>query len=195
MRAMDYDMATITTGVEANLICGETHILGYTIHTKNTVIKFTPIDINHHSVLRKKAFIHRFARKFHVIFDEDSIIGRQTFAWLLHRLTEGRRGLTQAGLDTDYGHLYTTQSALRFIGGVPLFTTYGNIHQIPAVGEKCLFDNVPGELGTSDAERRIDSRIVLHPETESGTFGVSVVMYQTIRPHRSHLQGHNPVFS
>jgi hypothetical protein len=135
MRAMDYDMATVTTGVAADLICGETHIRGYTIPTQKKVTKLSPIEISHQSVIRKKAFVHRFARKFHVIFDKDSLIGRQTFAWLLHRLTEGRRGLTQASLDTDYGHLYPPQSALCFAGGVPLFTTYGDIHQLPSVGE------------------------------------------------------------
>jgi hypothetical protein len=66
-------------------------------------------------------------------------------------------------MDTDYGHLYPPQSALRFAGGVPLFMTYGDIHQLPAVGEKCLFDNVPGELRTADSEGRIAFRNVMHP--------------------------------
>jgi hypothetical protein len=86
------------------------------------------------------------------------MINRQTFAWILHHLTEGRRGLTQDGLDTDYGHLYPPQSALSFAGGLSLFTTYCDKQQLPAVGEKYLFDNVPGELGTANAEGRIAFR-------------------------------------
>jgi hypothetical protein len=39
MRAMDYDMATVTIGVAAELICGETHIRGYTIPTQKKVMK------------------------------------------------------------------------------------------------------------------------------------------------------------
>jgi hypothetical protein len=149
MRAMAYDVVTVTTVVTADLICGETHIHGYTIPTQKKVTNPPPIDIHHQSARRKKSFVHRFARKFHVIFEEDSMIGRQTFAWLFHH------GLTQAGLDTEYGHLYPPQPASRFARGVPLFTTYGDIHQLPAVGEKCLFYNVPGELGTTNAEGRI----------------------------------------
>jgi hypothetical protein len=50
MRAMDYDMANVTTGVVADLICGETHIRGYTIPTQKKVFKHSPIDIHHQSV-------------------------------------------------------------------------------------------------------------------------------------------------
>jgi hypothetical protein len=133
MRAMDYDMATVTTGVAADLICGETHIRGYTIPTQKKVTKLSPIDIRHQSVQKKKAFFHHFARKFHVISDEYSMIGRQTFALLLQHLTEGRLGLTQAGVDTDHGHLYPPQSALHFSGGyhyLPPMVTYINYQQL-----------------------------------------------------------------
>jgi hypothetical protein len=109
------------------------------------------------------------------------MIDRQTFAWLLHSLNKGRRGLTQAGLDTDYGRLYPPQSALRFAGGVTLLTTYGNIHQFTAVSEKCLFDNVTGEIGTADSEGRTAFRNFIHPDSDSGNVGVSVIMDGTIR--------------
>jgi hypothetical protein len=108
---MDFDMATVTTGVAADLICGETHIRGYSTPTQRKLSKLPPKDITHQSVQKKKAFVRRFARKFHVIFDEDSMIGRETFAWLLHRLKEGRRGLSQPGMDINHGDISTRISS------------------------------------------------------------------------------------
>jgi hypothetical protein len=100
---MDYDMATVTTDVATGLICGETHTREYFVPTQNKIIKNSPTDICHQSVQRKKVFDQCFSRKFHIIFDEDSMIDRQMFAWLLYRLTKERSVLTQAGLDTSYG--------------------------------------------------------------------------------------------
>jgi hypothetical protein len=47
MGAMDYDMVTVTTGIAADLICGETHIRGYSIPTQKKIVKKPPIDIHH----------------------------------------------------------------------------------------------------------------------------------------------------
>jgi hypothetical protein len=77
MRAMDYDTATVTTGVAADLICGETHIRGCTIPTQKKITKLYPTYIHHQSVQKKRAFVHHFAQKFQVIFEEDSMTGRQ----------------------------------------------------------------------------------------------------------------------
>jgi hypothetical protein len=128
---------------------------------------------------RKKEFAHRFDRKFHVIFDEDSMIGCQTFAWLLHRLTQGHRGLTQDGLENDYDHLFPPQLVLRFAGGVPLFSTYGDIHLYQLAKSvyliMCLVNSgLPMQRDASPFD------FCLHLETDSGTVGVSVIMDQTI---------------
>jgi hypothetical protein len=61
---------------------------------------------------------------------------------------------------------------LHFAVDVPLFATYSNIHQFPQVGEKCLFDNAHGEIGTADAEGRIAFHNFFHPDSDSGTVGV-----------------------
>jgi hypothetical protein len=96
--------------------------------------------------------VQSFVRKLHVIFDEASMIVRETFAWLLHLLKEGRHGLSQAGMDINHGDVYPPESAVRFAGVVPIISSYGDIHQLSAVGEKCLFDNTPCNIGSSDAE-------------------------------------------
>jgi hypothetical protein len=67
-------------------------------------------------------------------------------------LEEARRGLSQAGMDINHGDVYPPELAVRFAGGVPIIAGYGDIHQLPAVGEKCLFDNTPGNIGSADAE-------------------------------------------
>jgi hypothetical protein len=115
------------------------------------------------------------------------MISRQMFAWLLHHLNEGRRGLTQPSIYTDYGHLYPVRSALHLAGGVPLFATYGDIHQLPVVGGNCPFENAPNELGTANAEGSIAFQNFTHPDYDSGTVGISVIMDETI--HQS-----DPVF-
>jgi hypothetical protein len=46
---MDYDMATVTTGVAADLMCGETHIRGYSTPTHTKISKLPPTDISHQS--------------------------------------------------------------------------------------------------------------------------------------------------
>jgi hypothetical protein len=94
-----------------------------------------------------------FAWKFHITFDEDSMIGRETFAWIFHRLKEGR---TPCSYSTRNGHrlcdLYPMESTVRFAGGVPIIATYGEIHQLPAVGENCLFDKTSGDIVYVDEE-------------------------------------------
>jgi hypothetical protein len=87
------------------------------------------------------------------------MIGRESFAWLLYRLKEGRRGLSQAGMDINHGDVYPPESAVRFAEGVPIIASYGDIHQFPAVGEKFLFDNTPGNIGSADAEGRVAFQI------------------------------------
>jgi hypothetical protein len=84
---------------------------------------------------KKKAFVQQFARKFHILFDEDFMIGCENFAWLLHHLKEGCCGLNQPGIDIDYHGLYPPESAVRFAGGVPIIATYGDIDQLPVVGD------------------------------------------------------------
>jgi hypothetical protein len=81
---MDCYMVNGTTSVAADLVCGETHIRGYSTPTQKKLSKRLPNDISHQPMQKKKTFVQHFAWKFHIIFDEDSMIGRETFAWLLH---------------------------------------------------------------------------------------------------------------
>jgi hypothetical protein len=117
------------------------------------------------------------------------MIDRETFAWLLHQLKEGCRGLSQAGMDINHGDVYPPELDVRFAGGVPIIASYLDIHQFPAVGEKCLFDNTPGNTGSADAEGRVAFQIFLYPEPDSGTIGVSVIMDQTIRQSHPIFKG------
>jgi hypothetical protein len=148
--------------------------------TQRKLAERPPTDISHQSMQKKKAFVQRFARKFHVIFDEDSMMGRETCVWLFHGLKEVSCGLTQPGMDINHGDIYPPESAVRFAGDVPIIASYGDIHQLLDVGKTSLFYNTSGNIGSADAEGRVAFPF-LNPEHDSGTIGVSVIMDQSIR--------------
>jgi hypothetical protein len=84
-------------------------------------------------------------------------------------------------MDIEYGDIYPPESDVRFAGGVPIITTYVDIHQFPVIGNRGLFDNTPVNIGSADAEGQVAFQIALHPEPDCGTIGVSVGMDQIIR--------------
>ena len=89
---MDCDLATAPTGCAASLIDGETNCRAFKIPTRKDVLKQPPSDMNITDVREQVTFYSKYKKLFQCVMDEDSMTGCSAFAWIAHRIEEGRKG-------------------------------------------------------------------------------------------------------
>ena len=180
-KSMSSDMATAPTGCAADLIHGETHCRAYKIPVQKDKIRQAPTNLDIKDITEKIAFYSKYKSLFQCVMDEDSMVGRTTFAWISHRIEEGRQGAYDMAVQKDETPPYTHELSRRPFGGVPVVYSYGDCHQLPPVGEIALDSkNEPRDATSADASGKFSFNRFLHPEPGTNAIGVSVIMDKVI---------------
>jgi hypothetical protein len=102
--------------------------------------------------------------------DEDSIVGRATFAWITHRLEEGYHGTHDMGV-----HAQTNVKFNGDFGGMPVIYSLGDYHQLTPAGDTPLYSSdAQKNLVSLEACGNIAFSSFLRPHTNDGTTGISL---------------------
>jgi hypothetical protein len=89
--------------------------------------------------------------------DEHSMMGRKQFGWMKHRMEEMWCPFPLVLDDNGEEVMSETNHPLqkdiyeRHFGGIQFKMSCGDFAQLPAVMDKMLFDNAPGQPNTADS--------------------------------------------
>jgi hypothetical protein len=180
------ELTSAPTGVAASLINATTHCRSCYIPTGKDFSKApVPIASTKSNTLRHLVSLH--SNLFLRAFDEHSMTGRRSFAWLKHRLEELRK---PAEIYDAAGNLLpnnTNHTSVPFdvssrpFGGVPFIFSCGDHAQLPPVLDKLLYDMSPGKVNSADLCGKIAFSQFLNPEDASKVESAVVILDEVLR--------------
>jgi PIF1 helicase. len=182
------ELTSAPTGVAASLINATTHCRSCYIPTGKDFHKAPgPISSTKSNTLKHLVSMH--SNLFLRAFDEHSMTGRRSFAWLKHRLEELRKPFI---VYDDAGNLLPPSAndcqsnvpadvASRPFGGVPFIFSCGDHAQLPPVLDKLLYDMSPGKVNSADLCGRIAFSQFLNPEDASQVESAVVILDEVLR--------------
>jgi hypothetical protein len=185
MKSNKAELTSAPTGVAGSLINASTHCRVASIPTGKEASKPpSKIRTTNYQQVMSLAIGHQSI--FTRLMDEHSMMGRKQFGWMKHRMEELRRPfplLDDNGEEVISEHNHPIERAVyeRHFGGIPFVMSCGDFAQLPAVMDKMLFDNAPGQPNTADSCGKIVfAEFISSSDTESAVSAV-VIMDEVVR--------------
>ena len=165
---MDVAQSIAPTGCAASLLNGTTTNRFCKLPNGNTDVHRAPFDKKWYPTNGVKAFQKQMGALLLLLIDETSMLGRCDFAWIGHRLQEGRSNLKGCGDRT--------------FGGIPVRMLFQDLMQLPAVAKKSLTDT----RSAADHQQacsigRSEFNDYLRPNKDSGDVPIVLVMDAVFR--------------
>jgi hypothetical protein len=179
------ELTSAPTGVAASLIDATTHCRSCYLPTGKDFSK-VPIQI---SATKSNSILHlkrHHQQLFLRAFDEHSMTGRKSFAWLKHRLEELRRPqetYDTAGnaIEISNHHPLPPDVYNRPFGGVPFVFSCGDHAQLPPVLDKVLHDKSPGKPLTADLCGKVAVSQFLNPDDNTQAESAVIILDEVLR--------------
>ena len=165
---MDVAQSIAPTGCAASLLNGTTTNRFCHLPNSNKESQRAPFDRKWYPTNTVTPYQQKMEALLLLLIDETSMLGRCDFAWIGHRLQEGRSNLKDC--------------AERTFGGIPVRMLFQDLMQLPAVAKKSLTDTKAAcDHHQACSIGRSEFNDYLRPPSDSGDVPIVLVMDAVFR--------------
>ena len=179
------DAGSAPTGCAASLFGGKKHHRSFNIQTGREFNK-APTNRNSKECVEMESWKEVWSEIFTYLMDEDSMTARALWAWAQHRASEARTP-SRVLADDFVTILFQEESKIpesiynRPWGGIPIIYSFGDCHQLSAIGRSIIDMVSPGKSNSADAIGRLTFADFLSPPNTEDALGVTVIMDKILR--------------